>query len=317
MSGAGEAARIRALRPPKLAIDPWNPIDVRVEEERGPDGTLASCLTVFLAGAECPFTCTHCDLWRFTLEGPTPPGALPAQLERALTSQAWQTSPTAIKLYNASNFFDSRAVPPDDLPAIAAQLADFDRIIVECHPRLVGDACTNFAGRLSGRLEVAMGLETIHPEVLPRLNKQMTVSQFDSAVTFLKGHGIGTRAFVLLSPPHMPADESVDWAVRSVEHAVEVGVDVVSLIPMRGGTGELERLANDGTLTLPTLEALDRALEECLALGRGTILADLWDADTMRACEACRPRRLAHLRDMNRTGRVGERVQCNRCGASG
>lgn len=317
MSGAGEARRIRALRPPLPAIDAWKPIDVMVEEERDADGTLTSCLTVFLAGAECPFTCTHCDLWRFTLEGPTPKGALPTQLEQALASRGGQPPPTAIKLYNASNFFDARAVPPDDVPVIAAQLAEFERVTVECHPRLVGEACTSFAALVSGRLEVALGLETVHPEALPRLNKQLTVQQFDSAVSFLHDHGIGTRAFVILSPPYVPGHEAVDWAVRSVEHALDVGVDVVSLIPMRGGTGELERLAAEGMLALPTLQMLDLAMEQCLAVGRGVVLADLWDIETMRSCEACRVHRIEHLRDMNRTGVAGKRVRCDRCDASG
>jgi radical SAM enzyme (TIGR01210 family) len=305
------------LRPAKPAIDPWKPIDVLVEEERLPDGTPASCLTVFLAGAECPFTCVHCDLWRFTLDGPTPPGALPSQLEQALASRMGEPLPEAIKLYNAGNFFDPRAVPPGDLPRLAARLAPFRRVTVESHPRLVGEACTQFAGSLSGRLEVAMGLETVHPDALPRLNKQMTLRQFDAAVAFLQHHGIGTRAFVLLSPPFVPARESVEWAVRSVEHALSLGVDVVSLIPMRGGDGELHRLADQGVLEPPSLETFDQAMEECLGLGRGVVLADLWDVERMTGCVACRRQRVAHLHEMNRSGRVGSRVTCSRCGPRG
>ena len=53
---------------------------------------------MFLSGAECPFTCSFCDLWRWTIDGPTPPGALSIQLERIL--QAHDT-PAAdrLKLY--------------------------------------------------------------------------------------------------------------------------------------------------------------------------------------------------------------------------
>jgi len=58
-----------------------------VEEERAVHG-MERAATVFLAGAECPFTCSFCDLWRWTLDGPTPPGALPAQLSKALESLA-------------------------------------------------------------------------------------------------------------------------------------------------------------------------------------------------------------------------------------
>ena len=317
MSNGGEAGRIRSLRPPKPAVDPWKPIDILVEEERRADGALASCMTVFLAGAECPFTCVHCDLWRFTLDGPTPPGALPSQLEQALASRISEPLPEAIKLYNASNFFDPRAVPPEDLPTLAAQLARFRRVTVESHPRLVGEACTRFAGLLPGRLEVAMGLETVHPAALPRLNKQMTLPQFDAAVASLQSRGIGTRAFVLLSPPFVPAQDAIEWAVRSVEHALDLGVDVVSLIPMRGGDGELGRLADQGALTPPSLEMFDQAMEQCLGLGRGVVLADLWDAEAMTGCIGCRKRRIAHLRDMNRSGLFGSRVTCDQCGPQG
>jgi radical SAM enzyme (TIGR01210 family) len=317
VSSAGESTRIRSLRPPKPAIDPWKPIRVLVEEERRADGTLASCMTVFLTGAECPFTCVHCDLWRFTLDGPTPSGALPHQLEQALASRVGEPLPEAIKLYNASNFFDPRAVPPEDLPTLAARLAGFRWVTVESHPRLIGEACTRFAGLLAGQLEVAMGLETVHPAALPRLNKQMTLPQFDAAVASLQSRGIGTRVFVLLSPPFVPAEDAVEWAVRSVEHALDLGVDVVSLIPMRAGDGELGRLADQGVLIPPSLETFDRAMEACLGLGRGVVLADLWDVEAMQACVGCRLDRIAHLRDMNRSGQVGARVTCSRCGPQG
>ena len=317
MSAVGEHARIRALRSPKPPIDPWRPIDVLVEEERGPDGTLATCLTVFLAGAECPFSCVHCDLWRFTLDGATPPGALPRQLEQALASVHGGPLPETIKLYNASNFFDQRAVPPEDLPALAARLAGFRRVTVECHPRLVGVGCVRFAELLAGQLEVAMGLETVHPEALPRLGKQMTLPQFDAAVAFLRGRDIRTRAFVLLSPPYVPPSESVEWAVRSVAYALDLGVDVVALIPMRVGDGVRHRFADHELPKPPSLEMFEWAMEECLALDRGVVLADLWDAGTMNGCAACGGRRIARLREMNRTGRAGSRVACGQCGPRG
>jgi hypothetical protein len=288
-----------------------------MEDERGGDGTLEPCLTVFLAGAECPFTCAHCDLWRFTVDGPTPPGALPAQVMHALGSCRGHTRPDTIKLYNASNFFDPRAVPPEDLPMLAAHLASFRRVTVECHPRLVGEACQRFAATLTGRLEVAMGLETVHPDVLPRLNKQMTIAQFDDAVAFLRDHGIGIRTFVLLSPPYTPAHDALEWVVRSVEHALDAGVDVVSVIPTRTGVGELGRLVDQGMLVPPSLQTFELAMEACLRLERGLVLADLWDVETMRGCRACRTQRIAHLRDMNRTGRVGTHVVCDRCTALG
>ena len=163
-----EDRRIRALRGPRPAIDPGRALGHLWEEERTPSGELAPALTLFLAGAECPFTCVYCDLWRHTLEVPTPPGALPEQVEAALGAalaepEAAPVAATRLKLYNASNFFDSRAVPRADLAVLAELARPFERVVVECHPKLVGEGCLRFGEQLEGRLEVAMGLETIHP----------------------------------------------------------------------------------------------------------------------------------------------------------
>ena len=47
-----------------------------------------------------------CDLWRHTLDEPTPDGAIPKQIEFAL-ERLPQAS--VVKLYNTGKFFDSAA----------------------------------------------------------------------------------------------------------------------------------------------------------------------------------------------------------------
>ena len=130
-------------------------------------------------------------------------------------------------------------------------------------------------------LEVAMGLETIHPEVWPRLNKQMTPEDFRRGVEFLRKEEIEARAFVLLQPPYMPAGEAVDWALRSVEFAFDAGVRVVTVIPTRGGNGWLEQLTARGEFFPPTLAQLGEVLRRGLALRRGRVFVDLWDAERL------------------------------------
>ena len=313
MSDAAQSERIRARRPQKPPVDPWRPLGSQVEEERGADGRMRDSLTVFLAGSECPFTCVFCDLWQYTLDQPTPPGAIPKQLEIVFESLGPDIVPDSIKLYNASNFFDRNAVPPQDLGEITDQLAGFRRVTVECHPRLVGESCFSFAENLEGELEVAMGLETIHPEASSRLNKQMTLSDFAQATRLLRVHGIGIRAFVLLSPPFVTQRESVEWTVRTVEFALEHDVGVVSVIPMRGGNGEMERLGELGLFEPPTLEMLEESMIRALGLSGGVVLADLWDVEALAACPICRDERLSHLREMNRMGTVGAAVDCPSC----
>lgn len=308
--------RIRDLRPPKPHVDPFTPHGWLVEEERRPGGTTERTLTVFLAGAECPFTCSFCDLWRWTIDGPTPPGALPTQLRKILRSTAsGPDSPARLKLYNASNFFDRRAVPAGDLPEIAALTAPFAGVTVESHVNTIGPAALEFARLIPGRLEVAVGLETIHPVAATRLNKRLDLARFDRAVDFLGRNGIDLRVFVLLGAPFIPPEASVEWAVRTVEYAVRHGAALVSIIPVRGGNGEMERLAALGHFTPPTLAQLEAAVEHCLTCTNAVVTADLWDADRLSACESCRSARIQRLRRMHSTGRPEAPTACAECGS--
>ena len=313
MTRSAADRRIRGLRPPKRPVDPYAAHGSLVEEERRPDGRLERTLTVFLAGAECPFTCSFCDLWQWTLDGPTPRGALVTQLERVLESLDGPR-PDRLKLYTASNFFDRRAVPPDDLPALARLAAPFGAVTVESHASTIGPATLELARSIGGRLEVAMGLETVHPGAMLELNKRLDLPRFDAAARFLAAEGIDLRAFVLLGVPHVPADESVEWTVRTVEHAVACGAAVVSIIPVRGGNGEMERLRALGAFTPPTLAQLEEALDRCVGLGCTVVAADLWDVALLPACAECRDRRIERLGRINVTGRPEPGTVCDACG---
>jgi radical SAM enzyme (TIGR01210 family) len=307
--------RIRSLRPPKPLVDPWQAHGFVVEDERRPtrasahggppDGIRASIrettVTVFLAGAECAFTCSFCDLWRYTMDGPTPVGAIPRQLDEVL-GQLPTPRPARIKLYNASNFFDRRAVPDVDLPAIAERCAAFAGVTVESHASTVGVRTLDVARRIPGRLEVALGLETVHPAAMRTMNKRLDMDRFDRAADFLAAHDIDLRVFVLLGAPGVPHDESVEWTVRTVEHAAARGAAMVAIIPVRGGNGELERLQALGQFTPPTLTQLEQALEACASIGSAAVLVDLWDAELLTDDQGDRAARIGRLRRLNLEG---------------
>jgi hypothetical protein len=320
--------RIRNLRPPKPRVDPYAAHGSLLEDERRPDGRVERALTVFLTGAECPFTCSFCDLWQWTLDGPTLPGALTRQLATVLEgsdghardgqtrhgrSAAGQTL-NRLKLYNASNFFDQRAVPAEDVLGIAKLADPFAAVTVESHGNTIGASTLEFARQITGRLEVAMGLETTHPAAAAQLNKRLDLARFDSAARFLSDNGIDLRVFVLLGAPYVPVDETVAWTVRTVEYAVARGASVVSIIPVRGGNGELERLQGQGDFTPPTLLQLEESLDLSLHFTSSVVTADLWDVDRLPACERCRAERVARLRRVNVNGRPESRFRCDACG---
>lgn len=305
--------RIRSLRPPKSRVDPQVAQGWLVEEERRPEGGAERALTVFLSGAECPFTCSFCDLWRHTIDGPTPRGALPGQLARVL-EQLEPPLPDRIKLYNASNFFDSRAVPVEDVPELARLSGAFSGVTVESHASTVGERALQLSQLIPGRLEVAMGLETIHPVAAAHLNKRLDAGRFERAAAFLGDHDIDLRVFVLLGVPYVAAEASVEWVVRTVRHAAQSGARTIAIIPVRGGNGEMERLAAAGHFVPPTLSQLEDAIDQAIGCAPSVVTADLWDIERLATCAACGPARVERLRRMNLTGRPAARAACACCG---
>ena len=309
----GRAARDRWIlerRPEAKRIGPYDPIPSFVEEEPG-DGTdgPVAIATLFLTNRECAWRCLFCDLWQGTLSADTPLGAIPDQIRKAL-----ETLPPArfIKLYNAGSFFDRRSVPPADHPEIARLVRRFERVIVECHPALVGNGCLPFRDLVApAALEVAIGLETVHPEVLKRLNKGMTVADFRRAAKFLSTNGIGLRVFLLVGLPFLSEEDSLLWTARSVSAAFDSGARTVSLIATRPGNGALDALRSRGEFTPPSLSMLERAFEAALRLGRGRVLADTWGLSGL--CPTCLPRRVERLRFMNRSQTFVPVEPCDLC----
>ncbi|MEE2947194.1 MAG: radical SAM protein [Verrucomicrobiota bacterium] len=304
-------------REEKNPLNPSRPYAWLLEKERSVEGRLVDGLTVFLTNKECPWHCLMCDLWQNTLDETVQTGAIIEQIDHALVEAEKEIGSLAklhqIKLYNAGSFFDDKAIPSTEDDAIAKRLAKFGRIIVESHPALVGDRCIRFRDRLAGRLEVALGLETVHPEALEKLNKRVTVDQFRTAADFLTQNKMDLRAFVLIQPPFTPREDSVEWAKRSVDFSQDCGATVTALIPTRTGNGAVDRLAAAGQFTEPTLGQLEEVLDYGVGQERSRVFADLWDLRRFSSCPACFPARQDRLTKQNQTQQIEPRITCPSC----
>ncbi|MBK9314478.1 MAG: radical SAM protein [Acidobacteria bacterium] len=295
----------------KSHLDPLRPYEFLWEEEAGANGHTIPTATIFLTNRECPFRCLMCDLWRNTLDSSVPGGAIAAQIRYAL-----DRLPAArqIKLYNAGSFFDPQAIPPEDYDEIIKTVSTFERVIVECHPAFLrgeyGRRALRFQESLNGRLEIAIGLETVHPQALENLNKRMTVESFRQAARFLDHHDIDLRVFILLQPPFLTEQEGLIWACRSLDVAMECGAKTCSIIPVRSGNGAMEALA--GAYRRPKLRSLEAALEYGLSLDKMFVFADLWDIEKFYDCD-CSGSRAARLAEINRTQRIPLPIACRFC----
>ena len=324
--GATERDRfILDRREPRPLHDPWRHQGIIVEDERTADGRTARAATVFLTGRECPWRCVMCDLWQYTIAGDTPRGAIPTQVAAAHDELRGRPEVISqLKLYNAGSFFDPRALPEEDYDGVAAHIAGLERVVVETHPALVGYRVDLFLEALNRHcaagtptsLEVAMGLETVHPGALDRLNKRMTVDEFALASEQLRRRGASVRVFLLISPPFVPATQQDDWLQQSIDVAFSCGASVVSLIPTRSGNGALEALGAEGTFRAPRLEDVERGIESALAVrpDRGRIFVDLWDLQRFAACPHCFEARRARLHTINLEQRLFSPPSCTVCG---
>lgn len=283
-----------------------------VERELGADGVVRDVAAVFITNRECPYRCLMCDLWKNTLTVPARPGAVLQQINAALSELP---AATTVKLYNAGSFFDPRAIPPDELPAIAARLAGCDRIIVECHPAFVGPEVARFRDLVAGRLEIAMGLEVADDALLDRLNKRMTLASYAAAARKLGQMGVAARAFVLVQPPFVAVDRAVALARDSARFAFAHGAGAVSLIPVRGGNGALDALAMSGDFAEPTLDTIEDAFDAALGDAGGRVFLDTWDLRRFSHCGECFDARAGRMIAMNLTQQPQARVRCAACAA--
>jgi radical SAM enzyme (TIGR01210 family) len=268
------------------------------EIEPSAAGLPVEITTLFLTNRECPFRCLMCDLWKNTTEETVSVGSISEQIRYAL-----ERLPAArqIKLYNSGNFFDAKAIPRDDLPDIAELVQPYERVIVENHPLLCNESCADFQRQIAGQLEIALGLETIHPDILPALNKRMTLEDFARAVEYLLERSIEVRAFILLKPPFLEEAEGIEWAIRSVEYAFSLGVGCCAVIPTRPGNGMLEQLQTQGQFSSPELSSVETVLEHCLQLNQGRVFMDRWDLEKLYPHEPDLKQRLDRLAEMNLT----------------
>ena len=294
-------------RPMRNRVDPLRPYAWLVEKERNARGIIQDTGIIFLTNKECSFRCLMCDLWKNTTTDSVAEGAIPQQISWALDKMP---EARQLKLYNSGSFFDERAIPVKDHGKIASLVANFETVIVEGHPKIIDQSCLRFMDMLEPELEVAMGLETVHPEVLQKLNKKMTVSDFVRATKFLTKHGIRSRAFILLRPPFMTENEGVIWAKRSIDLAFEAGVDCCTVIPVRPGNGAMDLLMQRGEFEPPKLESLEEVLEYGISLNAGRVFADTWDIELFSTCPECIVQRSERLTQMNLHQRSFPRVTC-------
>lgn len=298
------------------------PYDFFWEKERDDSGKLSQVATIFLTNRECPWKCFMCDLWKNTLTTTLPEGAIVRQIEFAFDKLRMPETISAraalqLKLYNNGSFFDSKAIIPSDYASIARRICGFKNLIVESHPRLIGNQTDIWQRLFPSPMEVALGLETVHPESLSLLNKGFALSDYARACEKLLQKGIAIRAFLLVNAPFIPSEEAPEWMARSIDFALDTGASVLSLIPTRYSNGAMRELLQSGLASVTKLCQLENAFENALLRRRGArIFADLWNLHELNHCAFCVDRRRDRLKWMNQQQSIPAPILCEHCDES-
>ncbi len=298
---------ILSQRGQKNSVDPKKPYTWLIEKEYTASGRIEDTGVIFLTNRECPFRCLMCDLWKNTTDKPVPPGAIPGQIDWALNQMP---DIKHVKLYNSGSFFDTRAIPEKDYGEIASLLTSYKTVVVESHPAFINERCLIFSNLLKPDLHIALGLETVHPEILTKLNKKMTLDDFTHAVSFLNLNDILSRTFILLKLPYMSESEGIYWAKRSIDFAFDAGCECCIIIPVRAGNGAMDLLAEYNLFSPPEISSLEKVVEYGIQLNTGRVFADTWDLNHLPGCTKCKQQRINRLMDMNLKQKITKQVRC-------
>jgi archaeosine synthase beta-subunit len=206
--------------------------------------------------------CSMCGYAKDTLGRSATPPELAEQTERALSR--YRDEPY-VKVYTSGSFLDDREVDPESRRRfVAAFSGRARRLLFETLPEFA-DASTlePLRGEFAGELEVALGLETTDPTVLARyVHKNAPPSEYLAAGDRVRGLGLRAKAYLLLKPPYLTEQESIDDVVRSVRTAAP-HFDALSINPVHIQNGTVvEWLYHRGRYRPPWLWSVVAALEQ-------------------------------------------------------
>ncbi len=175
--------------------------------------------------------CSMCGYAKDTLGRSATPEELGRQLEGIL--RAYKGQPY-VKFYTSGSFLDDREVDPESRRRIVAAFSGTAR-------RLLFETLPEFAQRetlgplqegFHGEIEVALGLESTQPEVLQRfINKGSPPSEYLEAGDRVRALGARAKAYLLLKPPYLTEQESIDDVVTSIGIAAP-HFDAISVNPV-------------------------------------------------------------------------------------
>ncbi|MGA8302829.1 MAG: archaeosine biosynthesis radical SAM protein RaSEA [Thermoplasmata archaeon] len=209
--------------------------------------------------------CSMCGYAKDTLGRSATPDELAEQTDRALARYRGEPY---VKIYTSGSFLDDREVDAGSRERLVSAFSGkARRLLFETLPEFATpEALVPLRSAFTGEVEVALGLESTDPTVLARyVHKNAPPSEYLAAAARVRGLGLRAKAYLLLKPPYLTEEESIEDVVRSVEEAAPA-FDALSINPVHIQNGTVvEWLYHRGRYRPPWLwsvvEVLARGAE--------------------------------------------------------
>lgn len=233
------------------------------------DGDVVNALVVILRTKGCSWArrkgCSMCGYFNDCNPDVTEEN-LVAQMQKAMEKSE---DHRILKIFTSGSFLDGKEVPPQN----RAELLDmashrFKQVIFETRPEYVRTESIEDCISHFSRLQVALGLESANDMVLKHsINKGFLFDDYQKAAETIKEAGASVKTYLLLKPPFLTEQESIDDCVASARKIKDM-TDVISFNPVNVQRGTLvERLWRRDEYRPPWLWSVVRVLEECKDLG--------------------------------------------------
>ena len=177
-----------------------------------------------------------------------------------------------IRIYQEGNYTnesETSSITQETVIRLATMVPEVKKITIESRPQYLNNTNVVFLSNLlkdtNIQLEIGMGLEA-KDDVIRNIciNKNGSDRQFKDTVALLKTHGILPLAYVILKPPFLTEQESIEEAVETIHYANEIGFSRISLEPMTiHGYTLVDALRFLGKYETPWLWSVIEVLKKC------------------------------------------------------
>lgn len=183
--------------------------------------------------------------------------------------------PEWLRLYVGGSFLNPCEVCPTAQSIIlrlASILPGISRITLESRaPLVTSQNLTRLCEAVGGRVELEIGIGLESMDNLIRkvcINKPEGLDDYEYAVHCARQKKIRTLAYVLLKPPFVSENEAIGEAVSTINYALNIGFDAVSVEPVSIQEWSLvEALYLQGLYTPPWLWSVLEVVRRTAAMG--------------------------------------------------